>query len=221
MFQKVLISDDLSSINKGVLAVLEALGIQEIKQVQYCDDAYLQIKSAIANDTPFDLFITDLSFKTDHREATYPSGESLIMQLFKESIEIKTIVYSIEDKFQRVRTLVNKNGTDAYVCKGRNGLLELSAAIESVMQGNLYLSPQVQNAITRRSPLQITDYDIELMRQLSLGKSKEQVSFWFKNNNITPSSLSSVEKRQNKLLIAFKAHNAVHLIGIVKDLGLI
>ena len=44
MFKKVLASDDLGSINEGVLSVLNDLKVEEIQQVQYCDDAYLRIK---------------------------------------------------------------------------------------------------------------------------------------------------------------------------------
>ncbi|WP_298955804.1 hypothetical protein [uncultured Nonlabens sp.] len=52
MFKKVLISDDYRGINQGVLAVLNQAGITTVKQVQYCDDAYLQIKSALKNNEP-------------------------------------------------------------------------------------------------------------------------------------------------------------------------
>ena len=46
MFTKVLATDDLGSINKGVFTVVKGLGIQEVQQVMYCDDAYLRIKKA-------------------------------------------------------------------------------------------------------------------------------------------------------------------------------
>lgn len=221
MFKKVLISDDLGSINKGVLTVLDSLGINDIKQVQYCDDAYLQIKSAILKNEPFDLFITDLSFKPDHRASKLHSGEDIIKQLDKEGIPIKTIVYSVEDRFQKVRTLINEYKANAYVCKGRKGLEDLSSAIHTVYSNEIFLSDQVKNALSKENNLEIDSYDLALMKQLSLGHSKEQISDFFKSNNVTPSSLSSIEKRQNKLLIEFKATNATHLISIVKDLGLI
>ncbi|MDP5078218.1 MAG: DUF5932 domain-containing protein [Nonlabens sp.] len=221
MFKKVLISDDLGSINKGVLTVLDSLGINDIKQVQYCDDAYLQIKSAILKNEPFDLFITDLSFKPDHRASKLHSGEDIIKQLHKEGIPIKTIVYSVEDRFQKVRSLINDYKANAYVCKGRKGLEDLSSAIYTVYKNEVFLSDQVKNALSKENNLEIDSYDLALMKQLSLGHSKEQISEFFKSNNVTPSSLSSIEKRQNKLLIEFKATNATHLISIVKDLGLI
>jgi DNA-binding NarL/FixJ family response regulator len=221
MFQKVLISDDFGSINQGVLKVLEQLGLPDAKQVQYCDDAYLQVKSAQKNKDPFDLFITDLNFKIDHREQKYSSGEAIIEQLKKEVPQLKIIVYSVEDRLQKVRQLVNQLGVNAYVCKGRNGLVDLSKAIAAVYEDHLFLSPQIEQALQPKNNLEIDDYDIELLKQLALGHPKESISELFKNNGISPSSLSAIEKRQSKLFIQFSANNAAHLIGIVKDLGLI
>jgi DNA-binding NarL/FixJ family response regulator len=221
MFQKVLISDDFGSINQGVLKVIEQLGIPNAQQVQYCDDAYLQIKSALKNKDPFDLFITDLNFKIDHREQKYSSGEAIIEQLKKEVPQLKIIVYSVEDRLQKVRQLINQLEVNAYVCKGRNGLVDLSKAIAAVDEDHLFLSPQIEQALQPKNDLEIDDYDIELLKYLALGHPKEAISEVFKNTGISPSSLSSIEKRQGKLFIQFSANNAAHLIGIVKDLGLI
>jgi len=221
MFQKVLISDDFGSINQGVLNVLEQLGIPDAQQVQYCDDAYLQLKSALKNKEPYDLFITDLNFKVDHREQKFSSGEAIIEQLKKELPQLKIIVYSVEDRLQKVRQLVNQFQVNAYVCKGRNGLVELSKAITAVDDDLLFLSPQIEQALQPKNNLEIEDYDIELLKCLALGHPKEAISELFKNKGISASSLSSIEKRQSKLCIQFSANNAAHLIGIVKDLGLI
>ncbi len=223
MFKKVLISDDLGSINKGVVSVLNNLSIKNVEQVQYCDDAYLKIKAAIAikEEAPYDLLITDLSFKSDHREQKYTSGEALIKELRQENIDIKIIVYSIEDRLQRVRSLVKTHHINAYVCKGRKGLVELAEAINNVAANKLYLSPQVNEALTKKTNLDIDDYDIELVKQLANGLSQDEISTYFKTNSITPNSLSTIEKRLNKLRIQFKANNAIQLVAIMKDLGLI
>lgn len=221
MFKKVLISDDYSSINQGVLAVLEQAGITNVKQVQYCDDAYLEIKSAILKGEPYDLFITDLNFKTDHRSQKYPSGEVLTAQLRQEYPEFKIIIYSVEDRLQKVRYLINTVKVNAFVCKGRDGLEDLSKAINSVQENILFLSTNVQHALHSRNDLEINDCDIKLLSLLASGKSKEAISKQFKESDVSPSSLSSIEKKQGKLLDQFRAKNATHLIGIVKDLGLI
>jgi DNA-binding NarL/FixJ family response regulator len=221
MFKKVLISDDLGSVNKGVLTVINSLNIEDVQQVQYCDDAYLKIKKGYLDNVPFDLLITDLSFIKDHREQKYPSGEALVIALKKEYPALKIIVYSVEDRIQKVRSLINKHHTNAYVCKGRHGLFELEKAIHAVYDNNIYLSPNVQQALNAKTDLEINDYDIELVHLLSMGLSQDEISLYLKKSNITPSSLSSIEKRLNKLRIQFKAKNAIHLIAIVKDLGLI
>ena len=76
-------------------------------------------------------------------------------------------------------------------------------------------------AFNANNNLEIDDFDIQLLKQLANGHSQEEISTHFKNNKISPSSLSSLEKRLNKLRIEFKANNAIHLVAIVKDLGLI
>ena len=221
MFTKVLISEDMEDINKGVYASLCELGVKDIKQVQYCDDAYLKIKKGVLDDEPFQLLITDLSFKSDYREQRFPTGEALIKILKQEHPQLKIIVYSVEDRLQKVRTLISECKIDAYVCKTRRGLSELSKAIYAVFNNRLYLSPEVQQAINTKQNLEIDDYDIALLKHLSNGLSQEEISVYFKTKNIAPSSLSSLEKRLNKLRIEFKANNAIHLVATVKDLGLI
>ena len=221
MFTKVLISEDMEDINKGVYASLCELGIKDIHQAQYCDDAYLKIKKAILDESPFQLLITDLSFKADYREQRFPSGESLIKILKNEYPSLKIIVYSVEDRLQKVRTLITDHHVDGYVCKSRRGLTELSKAIVTILEDKIYLSPEVSQAFNTNYDLEIDDYDIMLLKHLSKGLSQEDISAHFKTSNISPSSLSAIEKRLNKLRIEFKANNAIHLVANVKDLGLI
>lgn len=221
MFKKVLIADDLGSINQGVLSELGSLMTGDVQSVQYCDDAFLKIKKAIYDNNPFELLITDLSFKADHREQKYKSGEELISALQKEVPELKVIIYSVEDRLQKIRKLMGIQNVKGYVCKGRKGLWELSDAVNTIYENKQFVSPQIEQALSHKDNLEITDYDIALVKQLSEGLSQEEVSIYLKKNNISPNSLSSVEKRLNKLKDQFKANNAIHLVAIVKDLGLI
>lgn len=221
MFRKVLVAEDMDDVNQGVYTTLIKLDIAEVQQTQYCDDAYLKIKKSYLDDEPYELLVTDLSFKVDHREQNYPSGEALIEKVKSEYPDLKVIAYSVEDRLQKVRTLVNNYGIEGYVCKGRNGLKELSKAITSIYNNELYLSEEVKNALSSKLDLGINEFDIELMEHLAKGLSQDEISALFKKNNISPSSLSSIEKHLNKLRIQFGANNAIHLVAIVKDLGLI
>jgi DNA-binding NarL/FixJ family response regulator len=221
MFNKVLIVDDHDDINKGVIDILKTHGITNIYNSQYCDEAFLKIKRAELDNDPYDLLITDLSFKKDHRQCKITSGEELIAKLREQNNSIPIIVYSMKDQLQKVRLLVNNYNVNAYVCKDRKGSKELSEAVESVYNNTLFLSPQVANALSPKIDLEITDYDIELTKQLSLGLDQKGISRYFIENNISPGSVSSIEKRLNKLRIKFKADNATHLVAKMKDLGLI
>ena len=221
MFKKVLIAEDMEDINKGVYALLTELSVSEIQQVQYCDDAYLKIKRSALDNEPFELLITDLSFKADYRSQTYPSGEALVEKIKSEFPELKVIVYSVEDRLPPVRNLFNKHRINAYVCKSRSGLKNLTKAIYEVDKDTTYLSPEVANAFSARNDLEIEDYDISLLDHLSNGLSQEEISALFQKQHISPASLSSIEKRLNKLRIQFNANNAIHLVSLVKDLGLI
>lgn len=221
MFKKVLVSDDLGVINEGVHSVLKELGIKEVQKTQYCDDTYLKIKKATLDEEPYELLITDLSFKLDYREQSFTSGESLIKGIREENVPIKIIVFSVEDRLQKVRSLFNRDNIDAYVCKGRTGLKDLTKAIHEVHQGKKFLSKNVERALDNRLSLDIEDFDVNLLNQLSKGFSQDQISLNFKKKNVSPNSLSSIEKHINRLKIQFQANNTVHLISMAKDAGLI
>lgn len=47
MFTKVLIAEDIDSINSGLNQALTELGISDIHHAKYCDDALLKIKANI------------------------------------------------------------------------------------------------------------------------------------------------------------------------------
>jgi DNA-binding NarL/FixJ family response regulator len=221
MFKKVLLVEDMEDIAKGVAAMLMEMNIPHIHQVQYCDDAHLKLKRSAFDNEPYDLVITDLSFKTDHRTQTYTSGEDLIEQMKIEYPALKIIVYSVEDRLQKVRRLFERHHIDAYVCKSRSGLKNLSNAIEAVLKNSTFLSPEVANTFHSNRDLEIDDYDVALLENLAHGLSQEDISTLYKKHDISPASLSSIEKRLNKLRIQFNANNAIHLVAIAKDLGLI
>ena len=132
MFKKVLIAEDLDTISITIVHALEELGVPEIHYAKYCDDAYLKIKRALHDEAPFDLLISDLSFKTDHRENKLTSGEDLIEAVKKDQPEIKTIIFSIEDKSFRIKSLFNKLDINAYVLKGRDSIPELKKTIQRI-----------------------------------------------------------------------------------------
>lgn len=222
MFQKVITTDDLDSINVAVVQTLQELAIPDIQHAHYCDEAYIKIKKAQQDNLPFDLLITDLSFKTDHRNEKLQSGEELISEVKKLQPHIKILVFSIEDKTHRIKNLIKNEGINGYILKGRNSLVELKKAIVNIYHNDrIYLSPELAHVIHDKTLLEIEKYDIELLKSLSKGYTQDDIAIAFRENGITPYGSSSIEKRINKLKIFFKANNNVHLIAIAKDLGLV
>ena len=222
MFSKVLVAEDLDSISITVIQALEEISIVEVHHAKYCDDAFLKIKKALYDNAPYDLLISDLSFKPDHRENRLKSGEELIEAVKKVQPDIKTIVFSIEDKTFRIKSLFNNHGIDAYVSKGRESIPELKKAIQRINnnQENNY-SDELSLILRNQSLFEIEAYDISILKSLSKGYTLDDISAEFKDSGIIPNGGSSLEKRINKLKIYFKASNNVHLIAITKDLGLV
>jgi two-component system capsular synthesis response regulator RcsB len=222
MFKKVLVAEDLDSISITVIQVLEDLQIPFVDHVKYCDDALIKIKKAIVNNEPYDLLISDLSFKSDHRKINIASGEELIEAVNEVQSSLKKIVFSIEDKSYRIKSLFNDFGINAYVSKGRNSISELKKAIErTYLNEEKILSSDLSFDFNDKTLIEIQSYDISILNLLAKGYTLENISNEFKICSIVPNGASSLEKRINKLKIYFKANNNVHLIAIAKDFGLV
>lgn len=220
MFKKVLIAEDIDSINIAVKQTLSELGILQVEYVKYCDDALLRIKKAHQDNLPFDLLISDLSFESDYREVKIRTGEEAIDAIRKIQPDLKIIVYSIEDKSFRVKSLFEKLKINAFVHKGRNSIEQLKLSIQNVQNDATYISPNLQHIFRETNTREIDEFDVQLIKQLSLGIPQEQMEAKFKELGISPSSKSTIEKRISKLKDYFKATNTVHLISIAKDLGI-
>ncbi len=221
MFNKILIVEDIDSINIGVRNRLSEKFIFEIRHATYCDEALLSIKKAIFDSQPFDLIITDVSFVQDHRESRIKTGEALINEVKTIQPAIKTLIYSIEDRPFKIREYLNRLQVDGYVLKGRNSSTELVEAISNIQNNGNYVSPALSYSLNNTRALEIDDYDVSLLKALASGLSQQEIGIIFKKQGKSPSSLSSIEKKINRLKDYFVAKNTPHLIAKAKDLGLL
>lgn len=222
MFRKILILEDIDSICIGISTLLHKNFTSEIHTAKYCDDGYLKIKKAISDDIPFDLIITDLSFKPDpSREVQLTTGESLIKRLRDEDICTKIIVYSIEDKPYLIRSLFTEFSISGFVVKGRESSNELIEAILSISKEGVYISPEFANVLKQQALFEIDKYDVEILKLLSEGFTQEDISRIFKEKEYPSPSTSSIEKKINRLKFALKANNSIHLVAIAKTLRIV
>lgn len=221
MFRKVLVAEDYDNINLALKYVLEDLYVQEIVNVSYCDEALLKIKEAHQAEEPFDLLITDLSFDADHVPKKLTTGQELIAAAKHIQPSLKVIVYSVENKPHPIQHLFRKLEIDGYVVKGRNNIPELKKAMAAVYLDNQYRSPEISQVLSDKSLDEIDDFDRKLMRLLAEGVSQADISGTFQQENLSPNSVSSIEKRINRLKTILGANNNVQLIALAKDLGLV
>lgn len=218
---KVLIVEDIDSISLGVQKVIQNYKDAEIVYAKYCDDAFLKFKKATIENQPFDLIITDLSFKTDYKEIILKNGDDLIEAVRKLDKTIPIIVYSIEDKTFIIKNLFEIFKINGYVLKGRNSTSELLDAIKNCLNRGQFISAELSHVIQKRNTIEIDDYDILLLQKLAKGLSQPEISKELENENVFPTSISAIEKRINKLKIQFQAKNTIQLMVLVKDFGIL
>jgi len=222
MFQKVLVVEELDCVRIGMEKVFEELSIDEIHYAKCCDDAFLRMKKAVQEESAFDLLISDLAFKSEFWFNRINSGDELIAAVKKIQPDIKTIVFSVEDKSYIIKSLFDDFGINSYVTKGRNSIPLLKKAIEKISISNgRFVDRELSPILAKKSHIDIEPYDISLLNALSKGLCLNEIAFEFKIFGIVPNGSSSIEKRINKLRIYFRARNNVQLIAIAKDLGLI
>jgi len=220
MFRKILVAEDFDTYNIAIAEALKTFDLIDVENVAYCDDALLRVRKCQQEGSPFDLMITDLSFKPDHRSVSISSGGELIGEVRKVSPEMKIIVYSVENRVHPIRDLFESFSIDGYVIKGRNNIPELRKAIQKVYDGGTYVSSEISHLIQDRSLEEIGPYDLEILRMLAEGQNQDQIAEQFRNSDF-PSSRSSLEKRLNRLRQILDAKSNFQLIAIAKDLGLI
>ena len=221
MANKVLVADDFDCMSLSVRQILKQHSIFRTDFTKYHDDTFLKIKKAINDKVPYNLLISDLNFKTDHRNTKLNSGEELISAIKKIQPNIKIIVFSEEVKSFRIKSLFKDYNINAFVYKGRNSVIELDKAIQDTFSEDNKVALKAFENQNNKITIDIEEFDISLLKLLSIGLRLNEISKEFKKIDINPNSESSIEKWINKLRIYFNAKNNVHLIAISKDLGLI
>lgn len=220
MFKKIIIAEDHEIRNLGVINTLKDLKIQDYEFVSYCDDALRKIKTAISQENPYDLLITDLSFDEDHHNPKITSGKQLIEEVRKIQPKLKIIAFSIEKKTKIIEELFTKHEINGFVSKGRNDAKELKTTMKKVFKDEIVIPQEILNSI-RNNAFEFTDYDLKLLELLAKGYSQLEIMNNFKTNNLIPNGKSSIEKHLNELRETLGARNNVEMIVICKDSGIL
>ncbi|MBB5395082.1 DNA-binding NarL/FixJ family response regulator [Mucilaginibacter sp. AK015] len=222
MFKSVLIVEDHESANISVQKTVTDLGISRKLYAYYCDDALMQIRKAEQAGDPFELMITDLSFEEDKdRKQQLPDGRALIRAVRDIQPALKVLVFSAESRPAVVSDLFTRYGIDGYVRKARRDAQELRLAIEDLFKHKQHIPAEFRQELRQHNAHAFSAYDVTILRQLSGGKLQKEIPAYLQANGITPSGLSSIEKRLNLIKEALGFSKNEQLIAYCKDKGII
>jgi len=221
MFKKILIAEDQEMANISLQKTLISLGIENPEYVYYCDDALTWIKNALKAEQPYDLLITDLHFLEDHNEQKIIGGAELIKAAKQVQPNLKTLVFSAENKPAIFDTLFKEMDIDGYVRKARNDAQYLQLALRAISNNKKYLSPELKLTRKENNSHDFSDLDIAIISQLASGNPQKNIPSYLQENDIKPSGLSSIEKRLNLMKEVLGFSKNEQLIAYCKDIGII
>ncbi len=219
MFEKVLIAEDHETINLSLQKTMSDLGIKldTTDYVYYCDHALNRIKKALQDGKPYELLITDLSFDDDHTAQEITDGRTLIKAVKEIQPDLKVLIFSIENRWSVAQALMDELNIDAYVPKARRDAQDLKLAIETIDRNKKFISDRLKKDISIERHHDFTEFDRTIVSLLSQGTKQKEIPDYLSENNIKPSSLSSVEKRLNIIKDALGFSNNEQLVAYCKD----
>jgi len=220
MIKKVLIAEDHQIVNISLQKTLEEMGIEDLQQAAYCDDALSLIDRAVKNINSFDLLITDLYFQEDGVKQEIPGGAELITAVREVQIDLKILVFTADDKAAVIEKLFNQE-VDGYVRKARIDARELKAAIEAIDQNQRHFPRQLMQGVKHKNTHSFTDHDIAIITLLSEGVLQKEIPAILKQKQLSPSGLSSIEKRLNLIKETLRKSSTNELIAFCKGNGII
>lgn len=221
MFKRILIAEDQETQNISLQKTLAEMGVEKPEYVYYCDDALTWIKNAVREERPYDLLITDLYFEEDHNLQKIDGGAELIKAAKEVQPNLKTLVFSGENRPAVIDMLFKEMHIDGYVRKARHDGQYLRLAISAIHNHKRYLSPDLKQARKENNSHDFTDLDIAIISQLVDGMPQKNIPYYLQENNIKPSGLSSIEKRLNLMKEVLGFSKNEQLIAYCKDIGII
>lgn len=220
MFKKILIAEDHQSTSISVRKTLEDMGITDPEYVYHCDAALLQVKNALLTE-PFELLITDLLFEPDDQLQKITDGEALISAARQIQPHLKVLVFSAEQRAAIIDALFKELGVNGYVIKARRDSEELERAIHALYKNKLHYPSNIRQAVQQKNLYKFAKIDITIVRLIYEGKTQKEIPDILEKDQLTPSSLRSIEQRLHLMRTAYNLSNNIQLIALCKEMGII
>lgn len=211
----ILLADDHSILRAGLRSILNSRPNLEV--IAEADNGLDAVKTALLLKP--DLLITDLSMPKKN-------GTEVIIELKKRLPELKCIVLTMHSGDEHIHPALTA-GAQAYILKD-DSHKEILAAIENVLNGNIYLSPSICGSVVKgyintsnsaNKPItsfqSLTKREKEVIKLIAEGyRSKgiaEQLSI----------SIKTVDKHRSNLMKKLGLHSISNLTNYAIQNGLV
>lgn len=218
--RRALVIDSIDFVFWGLQQSLNKVFSIDFEYASSLETAISILQKCSKSQSNFDLLILDLKFEKrfSHQNLDFHTE---IMQLRKHAPNIRIVGYSADRRPYALLNFIHEPALDGCVLKGQNGVQEMIKAIQNLGRSEPYNSPEISQILSETPPYIPDNYDKSILIELTKGNSQKEISLLFSKTGISPSSLSSIEKRLNLIKDRLKALNNVHLISRAHELGII
>lgn len=220
-FEKILVAEDQQMANLSLRITLEDLELPKPQYAYYCDDAFKLISIACRDGRPYDLLATDLYFEADTMKQQLANGMELIKAAKDLQPDLKILVFSAESRQAMIRDLYDGLAIDGFVRKGRGDAQELKKALEKIAGNRKYYPRDYSFSPAQDNQHNFSEYDKTVIGLMAQGLSQKEISVWLEQHSISPSSLSSIEKRLNFIKSSMNYKKNEQLVAFCTEMGMI
>lgn len=214
---KFLIVDDHQLFLDGMRLLLAKLAAEvKIIEANRGDEALRILESC----TDFDLIVLDMNMPG-------LDGTSLVLSLRERKLWIPVVIVSAEDDPRQIKRVLDA-GAMGYLSKAESGP-EMLAALRTVLDGELFLSPALENRINRLGSsgsrrvadtdsarkLGITRRQLHVLQRLEEGLSNQQIALTL---NLTE---NTVKSHLSALFQILGVNNRTECVRLSQERGLL
>jgi DNA-binding NarL/FixJ family response regulator len=209
---RVLLADDHSLVRAGIRSMIEKIPrVEVVGEASNGREALALVRSKLPDLVLLDIAMPDLG------------GLEALPQIVKNSPNVKVVVLSAYGTEQYVSRAL-RAGASGYILKYAEAS-ELGQAINSVAQGEIYLSPSISRAIINSyieqgggelSPLeQLTPRQREILQMIAEAKNTKEIA------STLEISVKTVEAHRLQLMARLDIHSVPGLVRYAVRNGLV